>query len=229
MIEVDDLIITVNSSKFGFCRKPPFFQKTSPAFFLEVPHFKINKGENVLLTGPSGSGKSFFVNTLLGLTQQHHLAGGARFYFQGKAMSYPQFRKIAEKEIGIIFQDSITSLHPYRTLEKQSTEPIPPDKFRSFNLCFDDLKDRFPRGLSGGQCQRLAALITLETSRSTIIFDEPVTDIDRISKGAVLEVIKKKFLESQDKTVLYITHRSQELDGVPYSKYMIDNGKICQK
>src|SRR5215475_8880081 len=87
--------------------------------------FSVDRGETLAVVGESGSGKSVTMQTLLGLARGARVTGNA--YFNGAnlvGMSSENLRRIRGKEIGMIFQDPLTSLHPQYKVGRQVAEMV---------------------------------------------------------------------------------------------------------
>jgi len=206
-----------------------FSKKAQPV--LDHVNFSLNKGDKILLIGASGSGKSVFLNTVMGLTPEKFVQG--EFIIDEKPYSYRHYRNHPiHRQISTIFQDAVNSLHPYRKIGKQCTvngyRPSSKD-FEAFRLQYDDIKNEFACRLSGGQCQRISLMFPYLLKRDVIFFDEPITDIDQISRKIILEVIKQQFLDKPEKTIIYITHSYQELSDIKHFKcYQMRDGHLNQ-
>ena len=88
--------------------------------------FKLDKGETLGIVGESGSGKSQSVLALMGLLARNGQATGEAF-FHGKnlfGMSSTELNAVRGNKVAMIFQDPMTSLNPYLTVERQMTEVL---------------------------------------------------------------------------------------------------------
>jgi len=219
MIEINDLTI-----KFSKLDRP----------LVSNIRLQIKQGEKILLIGPSGSGKSVLLKTIMGLLPEKYVLEGD-FHVHQQKLNYHAYRfcKIHQR-IATIFQDAVNSLHPYRQIQHQF-DAISPDQLESscnsFRLQHANIASVFPRDLSGGQCQRVSMLFPylLDSSRDILVFDEPITDIDPISRKSILQLIKDRFLSQSDKTVLYVTHQHDELKDINFHRYIIDKDQIIDK
>jgi len=193
----------------------------------------IRSGEKVLLIGPSGSGKSILLKTIMGLLPEKFVLSGL-FEIDNEQMNYHHYRyHPIHKRFSTIFQDAINSLHPYQKVGRQFKK-ITLEKFKqnceAFRLNYDNINQAFPRQLSGGQCQRISMLFPyLLDMRDIVIFDEPITDIDPISRKTILQLITKQFLCEPKKTVLYVTHRHNELCNIDFHRYEIQKTSLIDK
>jgi oligopeptide/dipeptide ABC transporter ATP-binding protein len=168
------------------------------------------------LVGESGSGKSSLAHAILQLVPP----AGGQVLFNGQdlvAMKKPQLNA-ARRNIQVVFQDSLASLSPRRSILQTLVEPL--DHFRIgapaarmekavAALETVDLDpvvmDRYPQELSGGQRQRVALARALVTEPQLIIADEPVSSLDVSVQARIIELI----LELREKlgiAFLFVSH-----------------------
>lgn len=168
------------------------------------------------LVGESGSGKSSLAHAVMQLVPP---AGGQAF-FQGVdlfTLNRSALRK-ARQEIQLVFQDSLASLSPRRTIRQTLLEPL--NHFRIGNATKrmekvmasletvgldPSLADRFPQALSGGQRQRVAFARAMITEPGLIIADEPVSSLDASVQSRITDLI----LDLRDRlgiAFLFVSH-----------------------
>ena len=168
------------------------------------------------LVGESGSGKSSLAHAVMQLVSP---AGGQAF-FQGVdlfTLNRSALRK-ARQEIQLVFQDSLASLSPRRTIRQTLLEPL--NHFRIGNATMrmekvmasletvgldPALADRFPQALSGGQRQRVAFARAMITEPGLIIADEPVSSLDASVQSRITDLI----LDLRDRlgiAFLFVSH-----------------------
>jgi oligopeptide/dipeptide ABC transporter ATP-binding protein len=184
----------------------------------------IGRGEIVGLVGESGSGKSVTSLAVLGLLERPSgriTRGSIRF--EGKTISNlaeGELRKLRGDRISMIFQDPLTSLNPYLTIEEQLAEVLEfhrgMDRARARERCVElltqvgipDPRERLrqhPHQLSGGMRQRVCIAMALLCDPSLLIADEPTTMLDVTIQAQILELIRA--LRSTRRTsILFITH-----------------------
>ncbi|CAN2039750.1 hypothetical protein GMMP15_1400005 [Candidatus Magnetomoraceae bacterium gMMP-15] len=208
----------------------------SSSTVLDDINFYMNYGDKILLIGPSGHGKSVFLKVLMGLIPEQFVTGD--FYVESQKLRYHDYRQHKiHKKFSTIFQDAINSLHPYRDIKSQFfgksiklSDNELEKEFKKFRLIYSNIKNEYPCRLSGGQCQRISMLFPyLVKGRDIIFFDEPITDIDPISRPVILKVIKERFLNNNKKTIIYVTHSYQELlndRDIKFRQYEIHYGKL---
>ena len=186
--------------------------------------FSIHEGEFFGIAGHTGSGKSTLIqlaNGLLKPTEGSVLAGGRSLSDKAVAAS-------ARKDIGVVFQYPERQLFAATVFDDVafglrnlgfSTEEIESGYREAMELVHldpDDLRDRNPFGLSGGQQRRVAFAGVLAMSPRTLVLDEPVAGLDPRSK--------KRFL-----TLLTELHRDHDMTIVIVSHNMDDLAELCNR
>jgi peptide/nickel transport system ATP-binding protein/oligopeptide transport system ATP-binding protein len=160
----------------------------------------IPRGETVAVVGESGAGKSTLGRLVTRLIKPDE--GGV--VFDGidlLALSNREMRHMRAR-IQMIFQDPYSSLDPVMTIGESISEPLKlhtsqsrKQRYESIISLLDrvgmssDVARRYPRGLSGGQLQRIAIARALATDPSLIICDEPVASLDISIRGQVLSLL----------------------------------------
>jgi peptide/nickel transport system ATP-binding protein len=168
------------------------------------------------LVGESGSGKSSLAHAILQLVPP----AGGQVLFNGQnlvTMKKSQLN-VARRNIQVVFQDSLASLSPRRSILQTLVEPL--DHFRIGDPASRERKataametvgldplviDRYPQELSGGQRQRVALARALITQPELIIADEPVSSLDVSVQARIIELI----LELREKlgiAFLFVSH-----------------------
>ncbi|MCH9630691.1 MAG: Oligopeptide transport ATP-binding protein OppD [Chlamydiia bacterium] len=187
--------------------------------------FKIYPRETIAVVGESGCGKSVMVKSLLKLfsTPCASLDSGAAFFNCDNLFRFSEkkMREIRGKEIGMIFQDPMSSLNPTLKIGRQIVEglrkhyPETTQKMaheRAIELLTlvgipqPELRlTQYPHELSGGMRQRIMIALALAPSPKILIADEPTTALDVTIQAQILALLK----EIQAKTgtsILFITH-----------------------
>jgi oligopeptide/dipeptide ABC transporter ATP-binding protein len=186
--------------------------------------YDVYPGETLGVVGESGSGKSVTVMSLLGLIPQppgRITAGEA--IFEGRdllTLSRSELRQVRGKDIGMIFQDPMTSLNPVHKVGDQIAEAmtvhrnLSDDEARAETIEILDLVgvpnadqrfDQYPHEYSGGMRQRAMVAMAIANSPKLLIADEPTTALDVTIQAQVLDVLTKAKEESHAATIL-ITH-----------------------
>ena len=172
--------------------------------------------------GESGSGKSVSTQTIMGLTRGAQISGTA--VFEGRdllTMAEADLRRVRGAEIGMIFQDPLSSLHPqYKVgLADRRDDPGPrgrlarPTPASAPSTCSglvgipqpDRRVDDYPHQFSGGMRQRAMIAMSLALSPKLLIADEPTTALDVTVQAQIIDLIER--LQSEFNTaVIMITH-----------------------
>jgi peptide/nickel transport system ATP-binding protein len=184
--------------------------------------FEVGKGETVAVVGESGSGKSVATQTITGLVRGARISGEA--IFDGIDLidaDAETLRRIRGARIGMIFQDPLSSLHPYYRVGWQIVEMIRAhDRSVSKRQARDRAAelltmvgiphaaariDDFPHQFSGGMRQRVMIAMAMALDPELLIADEPTTALDVTVQAQVLEVMR----DLQDRfgtAIILITH-----------------------
>jgi len=190
---------------------------------------EVNRGEIVAIVGESGSGKSVTALSILRLLPSktaRYKKGQIFFSKDGvenlNLLSIPEndLRSIRGNEIGMIFQEPMTSLNPVFTCGHQVMEAIrlhqnvstKEAKQKTIEL-FQKVRlpdpqhlfNRYPHQLSGGQKQRIMIAMAMSCQPSLLICDEPTTALDVTVQKTILQLIKDLQREEQ-MGVIFITH-----------------------
>ena len=184
---------------------------------------EIAEGETLGLVGESGSGKSMLGLSILGLlpngghiTEGSVKLGGSELV----GMSDRDLRKIRGNDVSMIFQDSLSSLNPTKSVGDQVAEPVRLHRGASRKEAFDRAlevlelvglprpKERladFPHQLSGGLRQRVMIAIALACEPKVLLADEPTTALDVTIQAQILRVLDE--LEQRlGMATLLVTH-----------------------
>lgn len=209
--------------------------------------FSIEKGQTVALVGESGSGKSVTALSLLQLLPYplaSHPNGSIKF--NGEELvgaSEKKMRAIRGSQIGMIFQEPLSSLNPLHTIERQIAEVInlhqksskAQTRARVIELLelvgLPKLKDRlnaYPHQLSGGQRQRVMIAMALANNPELLIADEPTTALDVTIQAQILELLEdlKKRLGM---ALLIITHDLKIVEKMADKVCVMKNGQIVEQ
>lgn len=168
--------------------------------------FGIDKGETLAIVGESGSGKSQTAFAAMGLLAKNgRVSGVARFDGQDLlAMTQQQFNKIRSKDVGMIFQDPMTSLNPYLRVSDQMAEVLMlhqgmgksaavSEAVRMLDAVrIPDARARvtmFPHEFSGGMRQRIMIAMSLLCQPRLLIADEPTTALDVTVQAQIMQVL----------------------------------------
>jgi peptide/nickel transport system ATP-binding protein len=184
--------------------------------------FDVEAGQTLAVVGESGSGKSVATQTITGLTRGATVSGTA--YFDGTDLITADpatLRRLRGAQIGMIFQDPLSSLHPQYRVGWQIVEMI-----RAHDLTIGkqaarkraaellslvgipraaERIDDYPHQFSGGMRQRVMIAMAMALDPALLIADEPTTALDVTVQAQVLNVMRR--LQEQFGTaIILITH-----------------------
>ena len=173
--------------------------------------YHINKGDKIVIVGPSGGGKSTFLRCLNLL----EVPTEGEIWFNGEQINTKKcnINKVRQK-MGMVFQHF--NLFPHMTiLDNLTLAPIKlklmkPDeaKKRAMELLervgLPDKANAYPSTLSGGQKQRVAIARALAMNPEVLLFDEPTSALDPEMVGEVLDLMKE--LARDGMTMIVVTH-----------------------
>jgi iron(III) transport system ATP-binding protein len=183
----------------------------------------------VALLGPSGSGKTTLLRLIAGL----EIPDSGTITMDGRLVSSPACMvPPSERKIGFIFQSG--ALWPHMTVAENirfalSDIPVPEQQERTRPLMerlgIPALADRYPEQISGGEARRVALARALAPRPSTLLFDEPLTNLDRALRDDLLNLIVESVKETGS-SMLYVTHDEYEAETVAAIIVRFDKGTI---
>ncbi|MDN5853373.1 MAG: ABC transporter ATP-binding protein, partial [Actinomycetia bacterium] len=205
--------------------------------------FSVDEGRTLGIVGESGSGKSVATQTVVGLTRGARVSG--RAVYNGNdllTMSGRDLRAIRGAQIGMIFQDPLSSLHPCYKAGKQITEMIrahedvskPAARERAIELL--DLVgipqpevrvDSYPHQLSGGMRQRVMIAMAMALSPALLIADEPTTALD-VTVQAQIIALMRRLQEEYGTAIIMITHDLGVVADVADDVMVMYAGKVME-
>jgi len=208
-----------------------------------VDHVDINlyEGEVVSIVGESGSGKTTLAKMLLGLINPTE----GEVYFQGEKRDISTQKKKREywKNIQAIFQDPFSSYNIFnkidtvlldcihmrggRKLPHEKKVELMTEACSFVNLKFDELTNKYPFELSGGQMQRLMIARIFLLKPKILLADEPTSMIDACSRATILDFLMQLRNEI-GMTVIFITHDIGLAYYVSDTVYIMEHGKFVE-
>ena len=227
-------LITISDLKVHYPIRSGFFNRvTDHVYAVDGVDFIIEKGKTYGLVGESGSGKPTTGKAVVGLER----VTSGQIIYEGKDVTKKSNRqKIGyNKDVQMIFQDSMSSLNPKKRVLDIIAEPI-----RNFERLSDqeetkkvqnlleivgmpeDALYKYPHEFSGGQRQRLGVARAVATNPKLIVADEPVSALDLSVQAQVLNFMKR-IRQEFGLSYLFISH---DLGVV---KHMCDNIAIMYK
>jgi oligopeptide/dipeptide ABC transporter ATP-binding protein len=211
LLSIKDLVTEFHSAEEGVLRA------------VDGIGFDVRPGETLGVVGESGSGKSVTMMSILGL-----LAGNGRVVrgearFQGRdllALPEEELRSVRGGEIGMIFQDPMTSLNPVFTIGRQISESLLVHQqmskqqareqtvalLRDVGIADAERRyDDYPHQFSGGMRQRAMIAMAIANEPKLLIADEPTTALDVTVQAQVLDLLREAKDRTNASTIL-ITH-----------------------
>ena len=185
--------------------------------------FGIQPGETLGIVGESGSGKSVSALTVLRLTDSPQAKISGEVWFRGvDLLKLPtdEMRTIRGAKISMIFQDPMTSLHPFYKVGDQIAEAIRQHQKVSKKEAFgqavemlgkvniprpEERAKQFPHEFSGGMRQRAMIAMALALNPDLLIADEPTTALDVTVQAQILDLIDR-LKDEFNAAVIIITH-----------------------
>lgn len=185
--------------------------------------FAINAGETVAVVGESGSGKSVTALSIMRLLPERQSRIEGRIFLSGReltALPEPDMRNVRGGEIGMIFQEPMTSLNPVLTTGFQLIEALRRHRNMDYAAAraealrlFDLVRipdaarriDEHPHTFSGGQRQRVMIAMAMACRPKLLIADEPTTALDVTIQAQILGLIHE-LQKEYGMAVMFITH-----------------------
>jgi len=212
--------------------------------------FDIRRGEILGLVGESACGKSTLGKGLMRLHRVPARITGGELLFDGRdlmSLDEDEMRMVRGGEIGMVFQDPMTSLNPVQRIFDHLTETIqahePETSIAAARLRAEELVERlgirrerlneYPHQMSGGMRQRVMISLALTLRAKLVIADEPTTSLDVIVEAKFLDLLRE-LRQEFGLTILLITHNigvvAEVADrvAVMYAARLVEIGDVRQ-
>jgi oligopeptide/dipeptide ABC transporter ATP-binding protein len=212
--------------------------------------FEVARGETLAIVGESGCGKSVTVQSLMGLIPMPpgRITGGSATLNGKNILGLParEANKFRGVEIGMIFQDPMTSLNPTMRIGDQIAETLHVHRGMSkadgFNEAVkllekthipeaDKRARQYPFEFSGGMLQRAMIAQSLACNPSILIADEPTTALDVTIQAQILELMLE-LQRTENMSIILITHdlavvaRMADRVAVMYAGQVVESGSV---
>jgi peptide/nickel transport system ATP-binding protein len=202
--------------------------------------FRFHEGEIISIVGESGSGKTTLAKMLMGLLKETE--GQIEYKGMPRQLRTHGERKKYWKDIQAIFQDPFSSFNLFHKVDKLLTDCIElqglelskTERFQKMkeacsfvNLKFEELSNKYPFELSGGQMQRLMIARIFMLHPKILIADEPTSMIDACSRSTILDMLLKLRNEN-NMTIIFITHDVGLAYYISDTLYIMEKGKIVE-
>ncbi len=202
----------------------------SGTFVLKEASFVVPTGAYGMLMGRTGTGKTTILEAIAGLK---HVTSGRILLGERDVTGL----KPAERNIGYVPQDG--ALFSTMTVREHLSFALDIRKVAKPNieervseladlLEIGDLLDRLPRGLSGGEKQRVAIGRALSFRPSTLLLDEPLSALDDDTRNQLYSLLKH-VQEHTGVTTLHVTHHMQDVERLADNLFRIDAGVITEQ
>ena len=215
--------------------------------------FTVNRGEILAIVGESGSGKTVAVRNLLGLNDSKNatVEGSITYMKAGPSgepqsrnlmgLNHRQWRDIRGREIGMIFQEPMSSFDPLSRLGHQAVEAYRahfegtdardhiiallrkvhiPDVEKRF--------DQYPHQMSGGMLQRFMIAMVLSCRPTLLIADEPTTALDVTIQAQILKLIREIQTDSGT-SIIFISHDLGVVSQIANRVIVMYGGQIVER
>jgi len=211
--------------------------------------FHVLEGETLGVVGESGCGKSVTMLSLLKLLPPAARIEGGQAIFNGKnllEMKTKQIRQVRGAQIGMIFQDPMSSLNPVVKIGVQMSEPLRAHLKMSKSQAWErsaQLLDMvgipeaearlhdYPHQLSGGMRQRVMIAMSLACKPKILIADEPTTALDVTIQAQIVDLVRD-LRDELNTTIIWITHDLSLIAGfvdrvmVMYAGYIVEEAPV---
>ena len=171
-------------------------------------NFEVNKGEFVVIVGPSGAGKKTILNLLGGMDQ----ATSGSIMVDGQDVALYDEKKLTQyrrDDIGFVFQfynlvQNLTAKENVELATQICKDSLNPDKVKK-KVGLKNRKNNFPSQLSGGEQQRVAIARAIAKNPKLLLCDEPTGALDYKTGKQILQLLQDT-AKKENMTVLIITH-----------------------
>ena len=208
--------------------------------------FHVEEGESIGIVGESGSGKSVTMLSVMGLLPNYATITADSLLFDGKEltkMTPKELRALHGSDIGMVFQDPMTSLNPLFTVQNQLMEPLrihqhmnrAQAKARALELLkLVEIPDpearlkQYPHEFSGGMRQRVMIAIAIACNPKMVIADEPTTALDVTIQAQILDLLNHLKRE-MNTSIIMITHDLGVIASMCSRILVMYGGIICEE
>jgi oligopeptide transport system ATP-binding protein len=206
--------------------------------------FALDRGQTLGIVGESGSGKSQAVLAMMGLLAINGRASGQALFDGHDLLSLPAsaLNKIRGNRVAMIFQDPMTSLNPYLTVERQMTEVLEFHKGLTHSQArlrcvqaLDAVKipeaarriGRYPHEFSGGMRQRVMIAMALLCEPDVLIADEPTTALDVTVQAQIIALLRE-LQRDFGTAIVMITHDLGVVAGLCDEVMVLYGGRVME-
>lgn len=208
MLEIEELLIELGNIK------------------IDIPYLKIERCDYVIIMGPTGAGKTVLLESIAGFYKQSR----GKIILNGRDISREQPNK---RKISLVYQDYM--LFPHMTSWENVIYPLKIRGVKDYSyarelvslLEIENIMNRYPKTLSGGEMQRVALARALSLKPEVVFLDEPFSALDERTKSKVRRIVKHT-LNEINATVVHITHDLETARIMGTKLAIMHNGKLVQ-
>jgi oligopeptide transport system ATP-binding protein len=207
--------------------------------------FSLERGQTFGIVGESGSGKSQSMMAMMGLLAANGRASGKALFNGEDLLALPpaKLNRIRGNRIAMIFQDPMTSLNPYLTVERQMTEVLELHKGltrkSALSLAIQTLEQvripdaarrirMYPHEFSGGMRQRIMIAMALLCQPDLLIADEPTTALDVTVQAQTMQLLRE-LQRDFGTAIILITHDLGVVAGLCDQVMVLYGGRIMEQ
>ncbi len=208
--------------------------------------YSVEKGQTLAVVGESGSGKSVTAQALMGLHNRKAVKISGEVYLEGKELitaSDKDIRAVRGQKMAMIFQDPLSSLHPYYSIGRQLVEArrvhVEESKSEARQRAIMMLDrvgipsaarriDDYPHQLSGGMRQRVMIAMALINDPELIIADEPTTALDVTVQAQIIDLLQD-LQRDFGTAIIIITHDLGVVANVADDVVVMYGGRVVEK
>ena len=206
---------------------------------------KMNPGEIIGIVGESGSGKTMTALAMMGLLNRYANTSG-EIWFQDRnllELSPQELQKIRGKDMGMIFQEPMTSLNPVLRIGEQVEESLrlheelSKEEFKNRALQMmqavelptpEEIYNKYPHELSGGMRQRVMIASALICNPALLIADEPTTALDVTIQKQIIQLLKW-VNQKRGTAIMFISHNLGVVQELCDRVVVMYKGKIMEE
>lgn len=217
-------------------------KKQSDKQLVRDVNFTLSAGKTTCIVGESGSGKSLTALTIMGLLSNQLLAQG-RVLFNGLDLTQlgnAEMQAIRGNQIGMIFQEPMTSLNPVLTVGYQIGESLTAHQGLKGHALASRVNalltqvgiqaeraSSYPDELSGGQRQRVMTAMSIACNPSLLIADEPTTALDVTVQAQILDLLDQ-LKQEMNMAMLFITHDFGVVNDIADEVLVMFRGEVVE-
>lgn len=221
--------IEVKNLTYTYSEKTPFEKRA-----LTDISFSVKEGETVGIIGSTGSGKSTLIQHLNGLIRLK--SGSIKIYDIDLGAKKPDLKRLRSM-VGLLFQYPEYQLFADTVLKdvcfgplnfgytQERAERAAKKAIELVGLDYDEVKDKSPFELSGGEKRRAAIAGVIACRPKILILDEPTAGLDPMGKREILELIKR-LKQEEIKTVIMISHNMDEVAEYTDRVLILNEGRL---